>query len=620
MIQDPRSFRAVRTDRWDEGAIVEMRATIPAMDGIAESLSELTVTAGDLVSDCAAALNKFYPRVNKPEAVRDDRQVNLALVQDIMADPRYEELHDLCMADNIGTAFTVVSWEPWLREMLERMQEQQKLQEKLQEARDKLRDMQNQAQQPKEKEEDGSTEPQDSGQNTDQSQDNGDGDESDEPGDKDQPTDAGADIQAGDRPGDQPGDGQTSGGDAQPTPGSNSPGDGDGSSSGNQGDNGPNQTNASGGNGPGSDSGNGSDLDELIQAIAAQQELVDDLADDAARSMEVMDLANAANVAEMVEQAAEDRGAEHALAQSCGYGHDEIHKIPFEDREKLRALGAREDFKKFADFFGAYRNYVSPASHKSPDVMEELVGLTKGSAIDRLTQDQLAMLGHPALKPIVLRDLLNSEASVYEYEGDTETGGGGCVVCVDESSSVRHFNPAIKAFVANLAILFKKEQRPFHVIHFDSAGWPRANWPGYQEQYFHQTGISEITELMETFLGGGTEFIPPLERATEFIERNCFHTEAVNDILIITDGEPADLSRGPTSQAWIDKLHERLDKADAVIWGLAVGRGGSSWSLQQLTQGRLVLIEDFEGSKADPLRKIINGIQKHRKVKKGKAA
>ena len=64
-IQDPRSFRVIRTDRWDEADLIEMRATIPAIDGIVESLSELTTTAGDLVADTAASLIKFYPRKNK---------------------------------------------------------------------------------------------------------------------------------------------------------------------------------------------------------------------------------------------------------------------------------------------------------------------------------------------------------------------------------------------------------------------------------------------------------------------------------------------------------------------------------------------------------------------------
>ena len=541
---------------------------------------------------------------------------------------RYREIHDLCLGDKIATAFTVVSWEPWLREMIERMRAQQDMQDKLQEARDQLRQMQNELQNKKKEK----SEEQEKNKADDKDVDEGAGEDEEDEGDSGEEEvdgDSGEEEVDGDEQGNQDGDeegdqaDEPSSSGSQPGSSQDSSDDSDtqdqspgaGAGDGDQEGSGPS------GSGPGDDDGGDDGTSELEERLAAQQALVDELKEDADYNMEATSLANAASVSKMIEQAAEDRGTETALALGCGYGHDQIQKLPFEDREQLKALAQRPDFKEFADFFGSFRNYTSPASHRSPDVMEELIGLTKGSTIDRLTQDQLAMLAHPKLKAIVMRDILNDEAQLYDYEGDAETGGGACVVVVDESSSVIPHNPAIKAFIANLAILFKKEQRPFHVIHFDSSGYPHnGDWPGYQEQYFHQTGIKEITELVETFCGGGTEFIAPLERAAEFIEKNCFNSEAVADILIITDGEPADLYRGPVSESWIEKFHERLNKVDAFVWGLAVGNGGNSWSLKELTQGRLATVQDFQGKHADPLAKIINGIQRHRKAKKGKAA
>lgn len=142
----------------------------------------------------------------------------------------------------------------------------------------------------------------------------------------------------------------------------------------------------------GEDARDEDDEDEAGNQLLEQQQLVEQLEHDVERDMLIMELSTEAAVSSLINDGTEQLEAQAAMAGMLGgYGEGELHNVPLSERFRLNELVDSELMRYLAQFFGALDNLRAPHQKITPDLPDELTGVTLGDDISRLLSDQLAV-------------------------------------------------------------------------------------------------------------------------------------------------------------------------------------------------------------------------------------
>ena len=71
----------------------------------------------------------------------------------------------------------------------------------------------------------------------------------------------------------------------------------------------------------------------------------------------------------------------------------------------------------------------------------------------------------------------------------------------------------------------------------------------------------------------------------------------------------------PETVAWIDKFLQELEDLGGTVWGVALGFGATSWSLDQICQGKVIPITHL-ASQTKTFKKVFDGVGRARKPRR----
>lgn len=283
---------------------------------------------------------------------------------------------------------------------------------------------------------------------------------------------------------------------------------------------------------------------------------------------------------------AEAREAMEGIAPGTGYApptHEQKDPRRLELAEQLlRQPRLREVLRKAGKLV---RMAERVEATRDPHARSVVVGVEQGADLPRVLPSAMALLGHPVLRVLAYKGIVERTLPQYRLEGKTPQSKGPIVVLVDESSSMTG-NGEQWAHAAVLACvqLGAKESREVAVVMFNhgvSTAWvaqqdgavvtlPTSSpKDGARKPWGKRVDLA--LELCTRRSRGGTDFGAPLNWGMDYLESG--HPRA--DLVFITDG----LASAP--EATMERL-VKARKAGLRIFGLTVGGGSLSGPVREI--------------------------------------
>jgi len=198
---------------------------------------------------------------------------------------------------------------------------------------------------------------------------------------------------------------------------------------------------------------------------------------------------------------------------------------------------------------------------------DEIVGVEMGNDITRLLPSELAKAAHEKTRPEFFRSYIERGLLQYEMRGEEKLSKGPFIILEDQSGSMQGIRDQwAKVLVLAIWKICRKDNREVIWVPFSSQVG--------KERYLNKdTTLDDIYFMLHTFMGGGTDFTGPLDKAVELLNEKIFNN--CGDIILITDGE----SKPQT--LWLDAFYETRQNMDFSTLGIQIGTG-STKSLEQI--------------------------------------
>ena len=222
-----------------------------------------------------------------------------------------------------------------------------------------------------------------------------------------------------------------------------------------------------------------------------------------------------------------------------------MQKLPLRDQIKLvELLSKNKRLRDIAEWAGHFKA-IARKKQKSKHVETiDRSGVTFGIDVERLLPSELAFYKNPVTKLDYLRRYAEHQTMMYAPEGKETLGKGPIILCLDQSGSMHSLDEQSKGFALALMMIAKKQRRDFAIVLFSAES--------KQKVLLYDKGKvkpSDLVKLAETFLGGGTSFSPPLQKAVRIIEERKRYSKA--DIVFVTDGDPDDRAAIKNTILWL---------------------------------------------------------------------
>lgn len=227
--------------------------------------------------------------------------------------------------------------------------------------------------------------------------------------------------------------------------------------------------------------------------------------------------------------------AEQALAPGA--------QATLEDKLRLaQRLEHSSKFQQLVEMAGRVRR-IALAKRASiiREAKEEVVGVVPGDDLARAVPAELALLGSPLTRPLLLKKLVERQVVTYEQQGEEKLGGGPIVVCLDGTGSMAGAKEVwSKAVTLAYMAIAEREHRDLHVCQFGGRG-EMVTFSFHYRTAPMAIGCGEALRVVETFLDAGhTDLEGPLQWASSVIAGagpvTGGHLREA-DVVMITDAE-----------------------------------------------------------------------------------
>jgi len=246
---------------------------------------------------------------------------------------------------------------------------------------------------------------------------------------------------------------------------------------------------------------------------------------------------------------------------SSGSGDANLKKIPLREKILLaEKIAIDKQVKEIADWAGRFKQIACRKRKSTHSDSVEKSGVTLGNDIGKLLPVELSLYTHPITRMDFLRRFVEGQTMQYEQKGQEVLGKGPIVLCLDQSGSMQNLDNQAKGFTLALISIAKKQSRDFCLILFSTST---------QMMKFEKGKIksSDIINFARTFLGGGTNFALPLERALDVINESRFKKA---DIVFVTDGEDC------VNSSFLETFNKKKVEKDFSVLTLVLGNGVST--------------------------------------------
>lgn len=239
----------------------------------------------------------------------------------------------------------------------------------------------------------------------------------------------------------------------------------------------------------------------------------------------------------------------------------------------LETVRKSDALKHVARYLGRFREIFAQGKKNGYAYGRgEKYTLELGNDLSRALTSELAMLASPKTIPLFLRKYQRKQIKQYRRREPVYKGAGDIICCLDESDSTRGDNAAWgKAVALTLLDIAADGGRSFALIHFSGAG-------GLATDVFRPGEYTAADKMAaaERFLGGGTDFKPPLREAVALMETGGFENA---DVVFITDGE----CRLP--EEFTEQLRAKQTELGFSVTGILLDAGGGmEFSLKEFCE------------------------------------
>jgi len=285
------------------------------------------------------------------------------------------------------------------------------------------------------------------------------------------------------------------------------------------------------------------------------------------------------NVGRSLEKAIEKTKEVTDMIRNWGLDQDSSFEYrSYEEKlEVLDQLRNNSKLREIAKLAGKMKRLALQSQHtKIKRGTDEIYDITQGGDIGRLIPSEAMKFKHPLYKKVFKKDLTEGTLFQYEYRGKEKKAKGPIVCCIDSSGSMSG-QPEIwsKAVAMALLDIARAQKRSFHVIHFSSGGW-------HSEETLHTNtflkddpyNFEEVIDMASFFIGGGTQFEPPLNAARKCIDDEDNFSKA--DIVFITDGESA------VTDEWNREYNKWKKEKKISVFSILIDAGWSSTTVLDL--------------------------------------
>ena len=241
---------------------------------------------------------------------------------------------------------------------------------------------------------------------------------------------------------------------------------------------------------------------------------------------------------------------------SAGSGDAELKKIPLRDQISLaEKIASTNQMQEIADWAGRFKQITRKKQKFKHSESMERSGVTFGNNIERLLPMELVLYTHPITRIDFLRRFAEGQTMQYEQKGKEILGKGPIVLCLDQSGSMYKLDTQSKGFTLALMSIARRQRRDFCLIVFST----RTQIFNYEKG---KTKTSDIINLAQTFLGGGTDFTLPLLDAVKVINESRFKQA---DVVFVTDGE------SEVEESFLGVFNKKRSEKDFKVLSLVIG-------------------------------------------------
>lgn len=335
-------------------------------------------------------------------------------------------------------------------------------------------------------------------------------------------------------------------------------------------------------------------IDAMEQAIKAMEQALQD-------GLERQDIRTRAALQQAVRGATEDARTNLQNAVTWGTDPASFRRLPADVRVKMAKRLNNPRLKAIAEQFGPMRNIaMSPKIRLVPGLPQEVVGITFGNDVARLTPSEMLRFADEDQELTFLLDFAQRRLQQWKMQGKEKVGKGGIIYCCDCSGSMSGSREIwAKALGLVLLNIAKADRRVFHWINFGSEDIFEV-LDFTRPEHFTMDGILRVAE---TFAGGGTDFKTPLREALKLLKAEHDATGRVeSDIVFATDGEWDDYDD------YVERFLKELHEIDGTAWGVQID-GGYYNSLEAICEGKVTEVSQFSAEGSRALHDIFKGVR-----------
>jgi uncharacterized protein with von Willebrand factor type A (vWA) domain len=274
-------------------------------------------------------------------------------------------------------------------------------------------------------------------------------------------------------------------------------------------------------------------------------------------------------VRQAAKAAAAEREEEAQLMDAFGVDAGELKRMDFKARADLARRLAGTRLAQFSQLIGQFKQMASAqARRRVQHAADEIVGVTLGDDLQRLTMGELVNLATPELEDDFWLRYVQRELVVYDLAGTERLGQGPIVVVNDESGSMK--NPIAEGATReawskalSLALLdqARRQGRDFVYIGFSSASEQHVlRFPA------GRSPVTQVITMVEHFFDGGTHYVTPLQMALDVVERDYADRNLPRpDVVVITDERSGELD-----EAFVSKWRAAKARLSLRCFGIAL--------------------------------------------------
>ncbi|MBN2027505.1 MAG: VWA domain-containing protein [Actinobacteria bacterium] len=279
------------------------------------------------------------------------------------------------------------------------------------------------------------------------------------------------------------------------------------------------------------------------------------------------------------------RKFDQSSSEMVHWGTEPGEPIRLDATQRLDLALKMKDSDRLRQFFkmvGRFRMAaISAHNERMRHGVDEVYEIECGADLSHLIPAELSMLTNPLLKKDFFRRYHERRLLCYHLRHNDPGERGPMVVLVDVSDSMGGEKELwAKAVALALRELAWRKRRHCAVVEFGARDDPLLvlRFPPGVER------VDDVVRMAEFFLGGGTDFVKPLEAALAILQTKDYR-EA--DVVMITDGDC------PLERSWVDALKREKKRLGFNHYTIITDVGHSTTRYVNMFSDEIIRVSDL---------------------------